>query len=381
MSNIQRVIEAARVAVTGRAGGIVHPEGVGGAAQHTDRTKSILDKINENYCAPRQDRAVPDPTGGTGSMTHPHREVLQKPAELPVPTVRVSAPIPAPAARPRPSCASVDDLTEGLGLSRGATRIFESLHAAACEVVKARGYAALPDAVTFHVPQKLVALVVGYTDRHVRRLLPELVAAGLIDWGAHASKVNGMSLWDGCIWSVKVRQGDTLPRITRQDWRHEWRDFAGDIEAGHTVKALRSALHTREGERDVHDALKTWAVSPGNVKSPVVSSEDIAPEGAVGRVPDVREVVYRLGSLVHVHATKRAERVGVLASALSRALGDRHSRRWYCAVLWQAWRGEIEGKGSLQTLCAVLLRLEADRQEWAGLRNPAALLATRLRAA
>jgi hypothetical protein len=50
-------------------------------------------------------------------------------------------------------------------------------------------------------------------------------------------------------------------------------------------------------------------------------------------------------------------------------------------VLWQAWRGEIEGKGSLQTLCAVLLRLEADRQEWAGLRNPAALLATRLRAA
>ncbi|MCD0171946.1 hypothetical protein, partial [Deinococcus sp. 23YEL01] len=92
----------------------------------------------------------------------------------------------------------------------------------------------------------------------------------------------------------------------------------------------------------MHDALKAWAVNPGNINPVVCSGEMKAVEGA-GAVPDVREIVYRLGDLLHVHASKRAERVGRLASALSKALGDVHSRRFYCAALWQAWRGEIEG--------------------------------------
>ncbi|MFT2722383.1 hypothetical protein ACMT4L_20545 [Deinococcus sp. A31D244] len=190
-----------------------------------------------------------------------------------------------------------------------------------------------------------------------------------------------MSLWDGCVWAVKVKVGDALPKITRAEWGHTWRDFAGDIDAGNTVKALMSELHAHEGERDVQHVLKTWAVSPGNVKSPVVCSSDIPGAAGGGRVPDVREVVYQLGDLMHVHPTKRAEKIGRLASALSRALGDTHSRRFYCALLWQSWRGETESRGSLQTLSAALLRLEADRQEWAGLRSPGALLVARLKAA
>ncbi|WP_145999598.1 hypothetical protein [Deinococcus sp. UR1] len=299
-----------------------------------------------------------------------------------MPTVRVFTIATAVEAKPVLPCAPVADLTVGLTLSRGAARLFELLHEAACEVVEKRAYTTLPDAVTFHLPQGLLAAAAGYTDRHVRRLLPELVTAGLIDWGAHASKVRGMSLWDGCLWCVRVRAGDTLPRISPVEWRHQWRDFAGDIDTNNTAKALMSGLHACEGENDApHGFLKTWAVNPGNIKKPVVSSSDMGDEEAAGRVPDMREVVYRLGDLMHVHPTKRAERVGRLASALSRALGDAHSRRFYCSLLWQAWRGETEGRGALQTLMSALLRLEADRQEWKDLRSPGALLVARLRAA
>ena len=197
-------------------------------------------------------------------------------------------------------------------------------------------------------------------------------------------KVKGMGLWGGCLFAVKVKVGEVLPRLKRDDWRHQWRNLEADIEAGHTVKAVLTAishLHGDDRKDAVQDALKAWAVSPGNALNPVVYKGEVAHAEGVGVVQDVRDIVYRLGDLVHVHPTKRAERVGRLAAALSRALGDAHSRRFYCAVLWQAWRGEIEGRGTLQTLCAVLLRLEADRQEWADLRNPAALLVARLKVA
>lgn len=283
-----------------------------------------------------------------------------------------------------PSC-EPEEVREGLRLSRGAVTVFDELHRLACAVAKARGYRVQPDTVTLHLPQGLLALAVGYTPRHLRRLLPELVTAGLIDWGAHASKVGGMSLWDGCLWAVKVQPApDVLPHLNREEWRHGWRDFAGDIDAGRTVKALlegMSSLHPNEAEKIVQDALKAWAVSPGNINSPVACSADMPGGDGVGSVQDVREVVYRLGALPTVHPSKRAATVGRLASALSKVLDDQHSRRWYCAVIWEAWRAEVEGRAGLQVLAAQVARLAADMQEGAPWRNPGAVLAARLKPA
>ncbi|MCD0170568.1 hypothetical protein, partial [Deinococcus sp. 23YEL01] len=82
-------------------------------------------------------------------------------------------------------------------------------------VAQARAYGSMPDTVTLHLPQGLLAVAAGYTPRHVRNLLPELVAAGLLDWGAHAVKVKGMGLWGGCLFAVKVKTGDVLPNLRR----------------------------------------------------------------------------------------------------------------------------------------------------------------------
>jgi len=60
---------------------------------------------------------------------------------------------------------------------------------------------------------------------------------------------------------------------------------------------------------------------------------------------------------------------------MARAFNDRHSRRFYCGVLWKAVRSGSYGIGQLQ---AILSRLGVDRQEWPGLRRLAALFNSRL---
>lgn len=340
------------------------------------RTGANVDPFSGSGGFPADQTAVPSvpPRAVIEGASWPAGEPVEQ--VPPVPLVRVSV-----AALDFPDAVTV---AAGLRLSVGAARVFQVLHGVACDVAHARAYAVAPDIVTFHLPQSLAALGAGYTTRHLRRLLPELVTAGLIDWGAHASKVGGMSLWDGCLWAIKVRAGvEVLPHLRRDEWRHEWRDFAGDIEAGNTVKAViqaMSQLHSEERENAVKSALKTWVVNPGNVKTPLLCSWDMAAENGPGRVQDIKEIVYRLGELPAVHPTKRAGLVGRLASSLAGALDDRHSRRWYCAVIWEAFRTEGEGRGGLQVLMAALLRLDADRREWEGLRSPGALLAFRLKA-
>ena len=305
-----------------------------------------------------------------------HRE-----AAPPVPVVKVRAesttgPLEAPS---WPSCEAV---VGSLCLSRGAGRVFGVLHNLAVMTARARGYAARPDAVTFHLPASLLALGVGYTDRHLRRLLPELEAAGLIDCGAHAGLVNDMRLWDGYLWAVKTSTGEIAPTLRCEDWRHQWRDFAGDMRTGRTVKALLEQMSGLQAEKQkdaVKTALEGWAVTPGNLNNPVACSADISAGAGPEAAQDVRQVAYRLGELVNVPASKRAEMVGRTASALARLLNDPQSRRWYCRMLWEALKAEQEGRGGLNSLSAALARLEADRAEWTELRNPAALLASRLR--
>ena len=348
-------------------------------------------------------QAVLDPTCGSGSILAPLEDVRperlrQTPRSSPlgVPTASVAALCrelstmpPMVMVRPRnpapvlqaPSWPSCEDVLAGIQLSLGAARVFALLHRLALEVARARGYSARPDTVTLHLPASLLALGVGYTDRHLRRLLPELQVAGLVACGAHASKVRNMGLWDGYLWCIKVNPGEICPHLRREDWKHAWRDFEADIEAKRTVKALlegMSALHPDNQENALNSALKAWAVSPGNISSPVACRPDI---GEQARQETVLELAYRLGDLVHVHPTKRAEAVGRLGSSLAHALDDEHSRRWYCQLLWTAWKTEVEGRAGLGVLAAALARLDADRTEWTGLRNPAALLAARLRVA
>ncbi|MFD2610793.1 hypothetical protein ACFSR9_15340 [Deinococcus taklimakanensis] len=269
------------------------------------------------------------------------------------------------------------EVLEGVTLSTGACGVFAQLHAVGVRVAQARGYATLPDTVVYHLPATLLAPAVGYTRRHLYRLLAELVASGVLAYGGQAQKVNDMGLHSGCLWAVKLKAGDVTPHIRREEWKHQYRDFAGDIEAGRTAKALLEAmshLQDQEKEEGLREALQVWAVTPGRIKSPV---GDV---GVTCELGSLRDVVYALGELPVVHPQARASRVGELGEALSVHLKDDHSRRWYCSLIWQAWRGYVEGRADLQVLAAALMRLEGDLREGAPWQTPGAVLAARLRA-
>jgi hypothetical protein len=383
MSGFQRSIEAARAAVLARAGVSLPPNRGGGSSL------ALVERIHENTLStfnmgmgyethPTADDAA-DPQVHQRQIQHLCVQVGRRTlfTEPPRPLIRVKAPTPSPVAPSWASCAP-GELLAGLSLSPTAVRVFELLHRLADEVAHARAYAVAPDAVTLHLPAGLLALSAGISRATLYRVLPQLAAAGLLAHGGQAQKVRGMGLYGGCLWAIKVRPGAHRPALRREDWRHQWRDFEADIDAGRTLKALVEEVRQLQDKKQRESyigAMKAWALTPGTTKTPV-ADVGVASEGG-----GLLELSYRLGSLAEVHPGRRAETVTALASALAAALDDAGSKRWYAGLLWAALAAEIEGRAGLQVLAAQLARLAADRQEWAELRRPGALLASRLRSA
>ena len=90
-------------------------------------------------------------------------------------------------------------------------------------------------------------------------------------------------------------------------------------------------------------------------------------------------MVYLSPTVLEAHPNKRGVLVDILSATLARVLNDEHSQAYYAKAIWQACRASAEGRAGLQVLAAQLARLDVDRREWAKLRRPAALLASRLR--
>ena len=299
-----------------------------------------------------------------------HRESI--PA---VPLVRVRAEsLPPPL--PVPSWPSLEVVMAGTILSRGAALLFALLYSLAVRCAVARGYSAASSSVVMHIPAQLVALGLGIGRTTLYRYLPELVDAGLLAYGAQAQKVGDMGLYGGVLWCVKTSTAEAVPRLTRADWKTLHRDFAGDMESGRTVKALVAELEHLQGQEQTEgyrQALESW---PMRCLRPLPPVDDVGvPQPSEGLL----EVAYRLGDLHHVHPTRLQEAVTEIATALALALHDPAGRAWYCKLLHEGLEAERQGRAGLAVLAAQLVRVHHDVQDWTELRNPAALLTSRLR--
>ncbi len=262
-------------------------------------------------------------------------------------------------------------------VSKGARLVFYVLHLIAVATAQDRRYRVIPSSSAFHLPQLLLATVTKYTTRHLRRLTGELEKAGLIDCGAHASRIqtklgDHRHMWDGSIWAVKLRPSNCDAYLAPEDWQHEWRDFQADLMSGRTAEKLMSYLNTCEGLARQEHVLKTWAVNPNAKMTSLCLERTFQAEQKM----TLQDTVYALPLIGELSDLKRAGAIGNAASMISHALGDSHSRRFWCGLLWAATRN-----GSLEAFSAQLLRLLADVQESSELRNPGALFAARLRSA
>lgn len=285
--------------------------------------------------------------------------------------------------------------------TEGAGKLARLLDELARHILKARRYRLAPSQIVFHSSQELLAAELGVDVATVRRWTRQLEALGYCDSRPHFSDMTRdgetMTAADGLLFAVRLTPGYRA-HLTYDDLSHQWRDLDADRKAGRTAWAILEAVRkAKEAERAkaVQDGekncagqlppdtggaylahLKDWAVTPGTTNPPLLTDpRNIQPD----EPQTVQDVVYALPLVLDVHPTKRPALVGLLGSALARNLNDQHSRRWYCRIIWDAYHATIEGRQGLQALAAQLARLDADRHEWAGLRNPAALLVARLR--
>jgi hypothetical protein len=302
---------------------------------------------------------------------------LQEGRQPPSGSVRVTLPRPVV---PGPAWGelSADEVLDSVPwLSKGARLVFRVMHMAAVAKAQDCRYPVIPHSVAYHLPQLLMAFVTRYTPRHFRRLTNELEKSGVIDSGAHAAKVKtrggkNRHMWDGSIWAVKLRPSTCNAYLAPEDWQHEWRDFQADLESGRTAKKLMSYLNTCEGLARQEHVLKQWAVNPNAKFTSLCLERTFQAEQKMS----LQDTVYALPLIGELSELKQAGAIGNAASVISHALGDSHSRRFWCGLLWAATRN-----GSLEAFSAQLLRLLADVQESSELRNPGALFAARLRSA
>ena len=309
-----------------------------------------------------------------------------------------------------PSVPKLEELLDLAGLrpkrgrgagTEGAGRLARLFDLLARYVLKARGYRVTPSQVVFHMSQELLAKALKVNVKTVRRWTDQLEALGYCHSRPHFSNMTQdgetVTAVDGMLYAVRL-QGGHRAHLSYDDLAHHWRDLDADRKAGRTAWAILKAAQKQEEQEQekarqesqknmpgstspTHggawlQVLKDWAVTPGTHKNPLEDDPGIFPPAEPRTVQDV---VYALPLVLDAHPTKRAALVGMLGATLARQLRDQHSRRWYCRLIWDAYAASVEGRAGLQQLAAQLARLDADRREWGGLRNPAALLAARLR--
>ena len=272
-----------------------------------------------------------------------------------------------------------------------------------------------PRQIVLHLCAELIAATLKISENTLRDWTAQLTEAGHLYARAHKTTATlegeQKTVVDGMLYAVRLAPGHEA-RLRYEDYKRQYRDLDADRAAGRTAyNAIRNAQRRAEelaeaeklnavldGEKntegsqdltgrvqaELREQLRRWAVIPGNItlENPLNADPAVfSPEEVAARLNGVQDVVYLLPTLTEAHVSKRAALVGIMASAIAKDLGDEGSRRYFCKIIWQAWQDELEGRSGLQHLAAQLQRLEVDRREWKELRNPAALLAARLRAA
>lgn len=324
----------------------------------------------------------------------PERPTAPGPARHPAPpppapsrrseglTARPTTPPPARVLATRPGPAPLQEVAPLGTLKAGPRRLLEILHALALDVLQVRGHRVTPSQLVLHQSQELLAAALGVHRVTVWRWTCTLQDAGLLDARPHMATTThrgaAVTRTDGTLYALPLQPGHR-PRLRYDDLKHQYRDLDADRKAGNTAFSALQQSPTPEGG-GWFERLRTWAVAPGKIHPNPLGSSDCCTPGADG-LRSVQDVAYALPLVAEAHPTRRAALVGTLAASLARALDDQHSRRYWCGVIWRAWNAEVEGRAGLQVLAAQLARLHADRREWPDLRNPAALLAARLRPA
>ncbi|WP_218142904.1 hypothetical protein, partial [Deinococcus reticulitermitis] len=218
MTRLQDAIAAARAAV------------VGSSTQPYMPLESIA-RARLAVTGQTSPAALATPAGATTRPAErpPALTARPKPGEGVAPRVVV---------RSAPSVATLEEITRGLELSRGARRLLELLHRLAQDVLKIRGHRLPPSQLVMHQAQELLAAALGAHRVTVWRWSRELERAGLLATRAHKATTRhrgaDVTRNDGTLYAVPLRASHK-PRLRFDDLRHQYRDLDADRHAGKTA--------------------------------------------------------------------------------------------------------------------------------------------------
>lgn len=285
-------------------------------------------------------------------------------AYIPV-TVSVRLPVT------QPTLNSVLDTLEQ-PLKPTAHRVFSVLFEVGLKALQSRGQTLTASQVVIHQPVEVLALHLGISRVTFYKHLADLQRLGLVASRGHTSSYANLSRKDGTLFAVALKPGHRA-RLRYEDLKHKWRDLNADIASGtRTAWAFLQGLQSKsfKDRKVTQEHLVAWAVNPGQFdKNPVTSD-------CKGTT---QEYVYSLEMLSDTHPKDRKSMVDTYAHALAAGFLDGHNINFWRKLLWQALRCEWQDIPALYQLQNALTRLQADRDEWQGLRSPAALLITRLK--
>lgn len=312
----------------------------------------------------------------------PSRPPQRRAALVPPVTVRPVVPdlsvvrVQRPAATV-PTAPALADVAPLDDLADGPRRLLELLHRLALDDVRRR-FPLIPSQHVIHQSQQLVAAALGADRVSVWRWTKVLRDRGLLAAKPHVTTTThrgrSVNRTDGTLYAVPLQAGKR-PRVPWEYLKLQWRDLDADRKAGKTAyQTLQQSDNLSESEW--YQVLLNWCVSPGSTGNIPLEVSDCCTA-----LKTVQHVADALPLVAQAHPSKRAALVDVLGAALARLLRDEHSHRWYCGLIWEAWRAERELRPGLAALGDRLRRLESDRHEWDGLRNPGALLVKRERQA
>lgn len=254
-----------------------------------------------------------------------------------------------------------------------AERIFTTLHETAIGTLRAKGQPFSVSQATIHQPAEVLAAYVGVSIPTLYKYLHQLAALGLVAHRGHVGSYYNLHRKTGTLFAVSLRAGHRA-RVRYEDLSYQHRNLTEDIEQKHTAWAFLQAFKGQKAPRSgiTQEHLFAWAVNPGQFSKKPVKSDSQTP---------LSDTVYSLELLSETHPSRRAEMVDRYAKALARGFLDSASLNFWRKLLWDSLKAEAQGQSALYQLQNALTRLQADVQEWTGLKKPGALLVHRLKQA
>jgi hypothetical protein len=259
-------------------------------------------------------------------------------------------------------------------LSKTAVRLFKALVGVAVETIREKNYSPATTHFTMHLPLEVLASVCKMHRVTAFRNLPALRALGVLDYRPHKGTLRGETVNTGTLFCVRLNPSvGSRAKLSYQDLKHKWRDLDKDVRRKRTAyRQLKDGLQqskTLPRDECNLEALTVWTLNQPDI-TPVTSDSCKATKGDLHTILDI----------FAAKKNKKAEKIRFAADAISVALNDSRSKRFYMRLLWAAERRRaVTGQDYASKVLAVVLRAAVDVQEGFAKRG-GALAVSRMKA-